>query len=216
MASCAALRGGAALPERSRETPMVFIPIRGAPWQCVAKPGHFNSLVRELVLGPAAPEFGSPDSHFPEGVEGLEAETLEIHLVKAWEAKGFPSLLVVLDAEGIGKGLKPNPRASWVLNGGADPNTASGLLVHGPACVLAEDENMDETAEPATFGKEELMRLLATRGKGSVDSTWETGLEEGAGEEAEVELEVDVLRETRDALLSQHDSDDDEEMVEVE
>lgn len=178
----------------------------------VAQPGHFHALIRELVLGPGAPEFGDPNSTFPADIEGLDAETLEVHAVGSWIPKGFPKLLVVLDADGLGKGLKANPRATYLLNGGSDPGTEEGMVVHGPAIVLADwdsDAGDDVEQQPPEFDKDCLMRLLQTRGKGSLDSlAWETAL-------GDPPSAVEFNPEPEGDALADKGSDDDEEMVEV-
>lgn len=206
-----------ALPESEKATKLLYCPIRGDVWDVSAQPGHFNSLVRELVLGPAAPEFGSPDSHFPVGVEGMDAETLEVHSCVSWVARGFPKLLIVLDAEGLAKGLRPNPRCTYVLNGGADPGLDSGLTVYGPACIFADASATEGSEKEPEFTKEDLFRLLATRGKGSLDSfLWETSQAGEPGSEGDKVADLEVELATEKSALAERDSDDDEEMVEVD
>ncbi|KAI9015486.1 hypothetical protein DFJ74DRAFT_680306 [Hyaloraphidium curvatum] len=222
------------LPECSVPLTFVFLPIRGEPWQVKAEPGRLSPLLRELVLGPGAPEFGSPNSFFPENSEGMEAETLEVHSVLTWQARGgFPKLLLVLDGEGIGKGLKPNQRASFILNGGADPGMDASMIVHGPACIVAEKDGDGEDTGFLDFDKDELQRLLRTRGKGSVDSvTWDIrspdgvtdtgffsppGVESGsaANEEIVEDLEAEVVDEGMGEPEEESYSDEEEAMVEV-
>lgn len=146
-------------------------------------------------MGPAAPEFGSPDSYLP---PEMEADTLEVHSIRRW--KEYGKLILVIDADGWNKGLRRNPRATYLLNGNSNPDMpGGGMIVYGPAVCFADlsADSSEESLEMdvATgreineFGKSELLAILGNEeDMDAVEGGKDVGEEGADGVDIEIEL----------------------------
>jgi hypothetical protein len=116
----------------------LFIPPNGEPWELNCTPERWNSLCRELVLGPAAPDSGDNFADPSQFTEFLEFRSCS----RDWLRSPFnlPPLIMAMDGSGCKHGRR-NDQATALATGLRVLKSGEKITISGPVVVCGSGQN---------------------------------------------------------------------------